>query len=176
MLMVVEQAALLSDDARVRFAALVHDLGKGTSPPALWPAHTGHEERGAGLIELLCERMRVPNDFRELGITVSRQHTRCHKALKHKADDLFLTLELCDALRRPDRFAQFLLACEADAKGRTGLETRPYPQALRLQQALQAARTVDVASLAKQFQKTELGLAIKQARIKAIAALLESLA
>jgi tRNA nucleotidyltransferase (CCA-adding enzyme) len=176
MLMVVEQATLLSDDARVRFAALVHDLGKGSTPPALWPAHTGHEERGAGLIALLCERMRVPNDFRELGITVSRQHTRCHKALKHKADDLFLTLELCDALRRPDRFAQFLLACEADAKGRTGLETRPYPQALRLQQALNAARTVDVSSLAKQFQKAELGLAIKQARIKAIAALLESLA
>lgn len=175
MLMVVEQAVRLSNALPVRFAALVHDLGKGNSPRELWPAHTGHEERGVELIDALCERLRVPNDCRELAIVVSRQHTRCHKAMKHKAEELFTTLENCDALRRGERFGQFLLACEADARGRLGLEQRAYPQAERLRQALEVARKADVASLAKKFHKEELGLAIKQARISAIAQWLETL-
>jgi tRNA nucleotidyltransferase (CCA-adding enzyme) len=176
MLMVMEQAVKLSSAVTVRFAALVHDLGKGTSPRELWPAHTGHEERGVALIDALCERLRVPNDCRELAVIVSRQHTRCHKAMKHKAEDLFTTLENCDALRRGDRFEQFLLACEADARGRLGLERRAYPQAQRLRGALEAARKAEVAPLAKKFHKEQLGLAIKQARITAIAHWLESLA
>jgi tRNA nucleotidyltransferase (CCA-adding enzyme) len=173
-LMVSEQAAKLTTDTVVRFAAMVHDLGKGITPPTLWPSHSGHEESGVTLIEQLCDRLRVPNEHRELAIIVSRQHTRCHKAMKHKADELFLTLENCDALRRPQRFELFLQACEADAKGRLGLEQRPYPQATRLRQALAAARAVDVAPLARQFQKEQLGLAIKQERIKAVAQLLET--
>ncbi len=176
MLMVVEQAAKLSEDVSVRFAALVHDLGKGTTDPALWPTHTGHEERGATLIDGLCERLRVPNDCRELALITSRQHTRCHKAMKHKAVDLFTTLENCDALRRPQRFEQFLLACEADARGRRGLEQRAYPQALRLRQALAAARDIDVAALATQWSKQQLGLAIREARINSIALRLEAAA
>ncbi|HTR00942.1 MAG TPA: multifunctional CCA addition/repair protein [Candidatus Acidoferrum sp.] len=173
MLMVVEQAAALSNELCVRFAALMHDLGKGLTPSSMWPTHTGHEEAGVALIETLCERLRVPNDCRELAVLVSRLHTRCHKALKHKAEDLFTTLEQADALRRPQRFEQFLLACEADARGRLGLERRAYPQAERLRQALQAARAIDVAPLAAQYSKQELGLAIKQARIAAIASRLE---
>ncbi len=176
MLMVMEQAVKLSSAVTVRFAALVHDLGKGTSPRELWPAHTGHEERGVALIDALCERLRVPNDCRELAVVVSRQHTRCHKAMKHKAEDLFTTLENCDALRRGDRFEQFLLACEADARGRLGLERRAYPQAQRLRGALEAARKAEVAPLARKFHKEQLGLAIKQARISAISHWLESLA
>lgn len=173
MLMVVEQAAKLSDAVAVRFAALVHDLGKGTTEPQLWPTHTGHEERGAALIDAVCERLRVPNECRELAVITSRQHTRCHKAMKHKAEDLFTTLENCDALRRPQRFEQFLLACEADARGRLGLEQRAYPQAERLRHALAAARDIDVATLASQWSKQQLGLAIREARIKAIALRLE---
>jgi len=176
MLMAVAQAARLSNTLPVRFAALVHDLGKGISPRELWPAHTGHEERGIALIDALCERLRVPNDCRELAVVVSRQHTRCHKAMKHKAEELFSTLENCDALRRGERFEQFLLACEADARGRLGLEERAYPQAQRLRQALDAARKADVASLARQFHKEELGLAIRQARINAITQWLETVA
>lgn len=170
MMMVLEQAAQLSQDSAVRYAALVHDLGKGSTPPDLLPSHTGHEERGAELIEALSSRLRVPNDFRELGALVSRQHTRCHRAMKHGAADLFLTLELCDALRRPQRFEQFLLACEADARGRKGMQQKPYPQAGLLRRALQAARGVDVAPLARQFHKQELGVKIREARIAAIAA------
>ena len=175
-LMVMEQVVKLSNDLAVRFAALVHDLGKAVTPKALWPAHTGHEELGVALIEQVSDRLRVPNDCRELAIIVSRQHTRCHKAMKHKAEDLYLTLENCDALRRPQRFEQFLLACEADARGRLGLERRAYPQAERLRQALAAAKAVDVAPLTQQYKKEQLGLAIKQVRIKAVAQLLEKMA
>lgn len=175
MLMTLEQAAHLGSDARMRFAALVHDLGKGRTPRDLWPAHTGHEEGGVDLIEALCLRLRVPTDFRELGVLVSRFHTRCHKALKHAPEQLFETLELCDALRRPERFALFLQACEADARGRTGLETRAYPQPARLLQALQAAQQIDAAALASRYRKAELGLAIRQARISAVSAMFASL-
>lgn len=169
-LMVLQQAALLTDDPQVRFAALVHDLGKGSTPPALWPAHKGHEESGAALIEALCLRLRIPNDYRDLGKLVSLHHTRCHKSPRHKADDLLLTLEQVDALRRPARFEQFLLACEADARGRLGLEDRPYPQRALLQQALAAARQVDVAALARQYSDPrELAPAIRAARRDSIA-------
>jgi tRNA nucleotidyltransferase (CCA-adding enzyme) len=168
MMMVLEQAALLSQDTAVRYAALVHDLGKGTTPQEVWPSHTGHEERGAALIAAVSERLRVPNEYKELGMMVSLQHTRCHRALKHSAVDLFLTLERCDALRRPERFEQFLLACEADARGRKGLEQQPYPQADRLRRCLQAARSVDVAPLAARYQKQELGVKIREARIAAL--------
>lgn len=173
-LMVVEQAARLSDELCVRFAALMHDLGKGLTPASLLPSHTGHEELGVPLVEAVCERLRVPNDCRELAVLVSRYHTRCHKAMKHKAADLFLTLESCDALRRPQRFEHFLLACEADARGRLKLEKRPYPQPARLRQALAAASSIDVAPLATRYSKQELGLKIRDARIEAIARQVEA--
>ena len=173
-LMVMEQAAKLTSDTVVRFAAMVHDLGKGLTPASLLPSHTGHEETGVGLIEQLCARLKVPNEHRELAVIVSRFHTRCHKALKHKAEDLYTTLENCDALRRPQRFEQFLLACEADARGRLGLEGRAYPQAARLRAALNAARGTNVTALTQQFQKEQLGQAIRAARIDAIANLLET--
>ncbi|MEI7948895.1 MAG: multifunctional CCA addition/repair protein [Gammaproteobacteria bacterium] len=175
-LMVAEQVVELSAELPVRFAAIVHDLGKALTPPALWPTHSGHEELGVTLIEQMCGRLRVPNDCRELAIIVSRQHTRCHQAMQHKAGDLFKTLELCDALRRPQRFELILQACEADARGRLGLQQRAYPQAQRLRLALTTARGLDVAPLAQQFRKEQLGLEIRQARIKAVEQLLETLA
>jgi tRNA nucleotidyltransferase (CCA-adding enzyme) len=168
-LMVLEQAAQLSPDPLVRFAALVHDLGKGSTPPALWPAHKGHEEEGAALIDALSLRLRIPNDYRDLGKLVSLYHTRCHKAPGHDADALLVTLEKTDALRRSERFELFLLACEADARGRLGLETKPYPQRALLQQALAAARRIDIPALACMHQQPqELAAAIRTARVQAI--------
>lgn len=168
-LMVLEQAALLSPSPVVRFAALVHDLGKALSPHP--PMHTGHEAAGADLIAKLSERLRVPNEFSELGILVSTQHTRCHRANKHEAEDLFLTLELADALRRPERFEFFLLACEADARGRLGLEREPYPQSGILRGALAAAKKVDIKALVAEHKEPQvLAPAIRQARVAAIAA------
>ena len=168
-LMVLEQAAQLSANTVVRFAALVHDLGKALSPHP--PLHTGHEAAGSELIAKLSERLRVPNEFSELGILASLQHTRCHRADRHEAEDLFLTLELADALRRPERFELFLLACEADARGRLGLEHDPYPQAGILRKALVAAKAVDVKALvAIHKEQHALVPAIRQARIAAIAA------
>jgi len=169
-LMVLEQAALLSPDPLVRFAALVHDLGKGSTPAALWPAHKGHEEEGAALIEALCLRLRIPNDYRDLGKLVSLYHTRSHQAPRHDAEQLLLTLEKTDALRRSERFELFLLACEADARGRLGFETRPYPQRALLQSALAAARRIDIPTLARAHAKPlELAAAIREARVQAIA-------
>lgn len=167
-LMVLEQAAKLSTQPVVRFAALVHDLGKALSPHP--PLHTGHEAAGAALISSLGLRLRVPNEFSELGMLVSTQHTRCHRANKHAAEDLFLTLELTDALRRPERFEQFLLACEADARGRLGLEQDPYPQSGILRGALAAAKGVNIKALVDQHKNPqELALAIRAARLAAVA-------
>jgi tRNA nucleotidyltransferase (CCA-adding enzyme) len=146
-LMVLEQAARLSPDPQVRFAALMHDLGKGSTPPAEWPSHHGHEARGVGLLKTLCERLKVPVAYRELAIAVARDHGNAHRALELRPGTLLEVLERTDALRRPQRFAQFLLACEADHRGRLGFENRPYPQARRLQLAFEAARGVDVAAL-----------------------------
>ncbi|MET0657324.1 MAG: multifunctional CCA addition/repair protein [Steroidobacteraceae bacterium] len=140
--MVLEQAAVLSDDARVRFAALVHDLGKGTTPPAEWPSHVGHEERSVKLIEALCERLRVPREFRELARSVARYHGLAHRADSLRAVTMVDALDKLDAYRRPERFEQFLVACEADIRGRTGFEKREYPQAQRWRRAFELARAV----------------------------------
>lgn len=168
-LMVLERATLETANPLVRFAALVHDLGKGLTPPSIWPSHTNHETLGAGEIDRLAKRLRIPADYAELARMVSLQHTRCHRADRHGAEDLYTTLELTDALRRPERFELFLRACEADARGRLGLEQRPYPQAPLLRQALAAAREVAVKPLVDSHaDPQELGAAIRQARIDAI--------
>jgi tRNA nucleotidyltransferase (CCA-adding enzyme) len=173
MLLALQQAAALTPDPAVRFAALVHDAGKSVTPAALWPQHPHHEDIGAELIDDLCRRLRVPNDFRELGKLASRFHTRVHQALQHDAAQLLETLEGCDALRRPERFDQLLLACEADARGREGLENRDYPQRQRLLQALAAARSTEVAALAARYRNPqELVTAIRAARRQAVAAAL----
>ena len=140
--MVLEQATALSADPRVRFASLVHDLGKGTTPPEEWPRHVGHEERSVKLIEALCERLRVPRDFRELARIVARYHGIAHRADALRASTMVDALDKLDAYRRPERFEQFLVACEADIRGRTGFEKRDYPQAQRWRRAFELARAV----------------------------------
>jgi tRNA nucleotidyltransferase (CCA-adding enzyme) len=112
----------------VRFAALVHDLGKGVTPCSEWPSHRGHEERSVALIEALCARLRLPSDYRELAVLVARYHGLVHRAFELRPKTLLQFMERADAFRRPERFAQVLLACEADARGRTGMENNPYPQ------------------------------------------------
>jgi tRNA nucleotidyltransferase (CCA-adding enzyme) len=141
-LMVLDQAALLSAEPKVRFAALVHDLGKGTTPREEWPSHRGHEERSVSLIEAMADRLRLPSDYRELGTIVARYHGSVHRAFELKAQTILEILERADAFRRPERFAQALLACEADSRGRTGLEHEAYPQRDYLQAARDAAAAV----------------------------------
>ena len=173
--MVLQQAALLSQDPVVRFAALVHDLGKGTTPREIWPSHTGHEERSAVLIGNIGERLRIPNEYLELGILVSRFHTRCHRATRHSAGELLETLEHVDAFRRPDRFEQFLLACEADSRGRTGLENRPYPQAGLLRNLLSVLRGINNRELLAQHGNPDnAGPIIREACTKLIGQYLTS--
>jgi len=145
-LMVLDQAAALSDDPKVRFAALVHDLGKGTTPPAQWPGHRGHEERSVALIENLCARLRVPTEYRELAVIVARYHGNVHRAFELRTATVLEMLQKGDAFRRPERFAQALLACEADSRGRLGLEQAPYPQRAYLLAAQAAAAAVKPGS------------------------------
>jgi tRNA nucleotidyltransferase (CCA-adding enzyme) len=170
-MMVLTQATRLSADARVRFAALVHDLGKGSTPPAEWPKHLRHEERGVELVTELCRRLRVPNEYRELAVVVARYHLRCHKAAELRAATLVETLEVVDAFRRPERFEQFLLACEADMRGRTGWEEKPYPQGDVLRRAFAAANEINTAAIAaehKNLNGDAIGEKIRHARIAAI--------
>src|SRR5277367_2380864 len=141
-LMVLDQAAFLSPEPVVRFAALVHDLGKGTTPRAQWPSHRGHEERSVSLIDALAERLRLPGEYRDLCVIVARYHGIVHRAFELKPTTILEFLERADAFRRPERFAQALLACEADSRGRSGLENVPYPQREYLQAARDAAAAI----------------------------------
>ncbi len=171
LLLALAQSAHLSPRPEVRFAVLVHDLGKGTTPRGEWPRHIGHEQRGAALVDTLCRRVGAPGRFRELGGAVARFHGLCHRALELRPATILKLLEGIDAFRRKDRFEDFLLACEADARGRSGREHEPYPQAARLRQCLAAARSVDAAALAASGLAGEsLREALRSARVQAITA------
>ncbi len=168
-MLVLDEAARLSSDTRVRFAALLHDLGKGVTPPADWPRHIGHEQSGAVLVSEFCKRLRVPNDHRDLALLVARYHAHCHRAAELKPATLLDTLEALDAFRRPERVEMFVLACMADARGRTGHEDEPYPQADIFRHAFDAARRVDTAAVARRGgQGPEIGEHIRRERIAAI--------
>ncbi|MBI3345192.1 MAG: multifunctional CCA addition/repair protein [Gammaproteobacteria bacterium] len=154
-MMVLDQATRLSSDARVRFAALLHDLGKGTTPPAEWPRHIGHEERSVDLVKTICTRFRVPSDYRDLAVLVARYHGDCHRADELRAATLLEKLEALDGARRPERFEQFLLACQADIRGRPGFEDDPYPQAEIFRAALRAYNSVSAQPLVASGLKGE---------------------
>jgi len=167
-MMVLDQAEKLSGDIEVRFAALVHDLGKGTTPRRVWPSHAGHEQRGVKLIRGLMKRLPVPNSCRDLGMLAAEFHTHCHRAYELRADTILRVLESADAFRRTERFEQFLLTCEADARGRKGLELRDYPQADLFRGALAAAFDVDSAGIAASNEQGKIPAAIRKARLAAI--------
>ena len=174
LMMVLDQAAELNAPLAVRFACLAHDLGKGQTPADRLPRHIGHEERGVRLLRTLCERLRVPNDCRELAEVVTREHGHIHQSLSLGAAALVRLLERCDALRKPERFENALLACWCDARGRLGKQDSAYPQRQRLMQALQLAQQVPAAQIAEQAQAQGLsgpriGELLRRARIAAVA-------
>lgn len=170
-MLALRYAADAGAPAAVRFAVLAHDLGKARTPRAHWPSHHGHEELGVPLIEALCERLKVPNGHRELAVLAGRYHTRVHRAGELKAATLLTLLENCDAFRRPERFAELLLACEADARGRTGLESAPYPQVAYLQQVRAAAAAVALTEEERRgLRGAEIGAELRRRRLEAIAA------
>jgi tRNA nucleotidyltransferase (CCA-adding enzyme) len=176
-LMALHQAAQLTPDPLVRFAVLVHDLGKGTTPAEQLPRHVGHEERGVDLVIDLCKRYRSPADYRDLAVLVARQHLKCHMIEDLRHGTIVSLLKEADAFRRPERFEQFLLACEADARGRKGLEDRDYWQARRWRLALAAAQSVSSEALLKTgISGPALGEALHQAQVRAVAAALEAAA
>jgi tRNA nucleotidyltransferase (CCA-adding enzyme) len=174
-MMVLQQAVKLSDKLTVRFAALVHDLGKGLTPPENWPSHRGHEKMGLGAINTLCDRLKAPNDCRDLGLMVSEYHTHVHQAFELKASTVLGMLNRCDVWRKPQRFSDFLLSCKADARGRTTFENSEYKNAEYIWQAYEAAAKVDIkAIVAKGYQGKAIKEAIDTARIDMIASLKEN--
>lgn len=176
-MLVLDMAAQLQSPLSVRFACLCHDFGKGTTPAEMLPRHIGHEQRSARLLQGVCARWRVPNDCKELADVVAREHGNIHRSGELNAAAVLRLLERCDALRKPARFAEALLACECDARGRTGFEDRPYPQRQRLQTALDAALAVDTAPVAQAAAQRGLkgpaiGEAVTSARQQAVAQVL----
>ncbi|MFJ4608223.1 multifunctional CCA addition/repair protein [Pseudomonas atacamensis] len=168
-LSVLEQSALHKQPLTVRWACLLHDLGKGLTPEDEWPRHIAHEHTGLKLIKAVNERFKVPKDCQELALLVGQYHTHGHRALELKASTLLELLQSFDIYRRPQRFEEFIAACEMDARGREGLEQRSYPQADYLRGAAKAAREVAVQPLLEQgFKGPELGEALKRERLKAL--------
>jgi tRNA nucleotidyltransferase (CCA-adding enzyme) len=172
-MLVLDVAAELSAEPQIRFAALTHDLGKADTPAERLPTHRGHEERSVAKIASLCERLPVPRRYRELAEAVARYHGIIHRAAELKPSTLLKIIEATDALRRPERFAAMLLACEADARGRTGLESDPYPQRERLLAALRAAAAADTSGL-DDLEGPAIAARLHQRRITAIKAALNT--
>jgi tRNA nucleotidyltransferase (CCA-adding enzyme) len=174
-MMALRMAARLSPHETVRFAVLTHDLGKGTTPKALLPRHHGHEHRSEQLLEQLCARMPVPNRYRDLARLVARNHGIVHQAAELKPQTVLRLITEADGLRQPERFEEMLVACEADARGRKGLEDRDYPQPERLRLALRAAKSVSAAQVKAErgLEGEALGKALHDERLRAIKRALE---
>jgi tRNA nucleotidyltransferase (CCA-adding enzyme) len=153
-MMVIDYAASKRYSLPVRFAALTHDLGKGTTPPEEWPRHIGHEARSVKLVKDLCERIKVPNEARDLALLVARYHGDVHRAAELRPVTIANMLQGVDAYRKPERFEEFLQACSCDFHGRPGYAEKPYPQAERLRVAFEAARSVDAGAIAAGLTKT----------------------
>jgi tRNA nucleotidyltransferase (CCA-adding enzyme) len=179
LMMVLDMSARLGANLPVRFACLGHDLGKGTTPPDVLPRHLGHEQRSADLVRRVAERLRVPVACRELADVVAREHGNVHRSTEFGAAAVMRLLERCDAIRRPERFGEALLACECDARGRLGLEESPYPQRERLSRALALALGVDSAAVvaaaaSRGLTGPALGAAVHEARANAVASGLDA--
>lgn len=173
LMLVLDMAAQLQAPLAVRFACLGHDLGKATTPADILPRHIGHEERGARLLKGVCERLRVPVECREIADVVAREHGNIHRSGDFGAAAVVRLLERCDAFRKPRRFADILLACECDARGRLGFEQSPYPQRQRLLVALAAAQSVATAQVAADAMAAgqsgqQIGQSIHRARVAAV--------
>lgn len=169
LLMTLEQAVKLGGRSRVCFAVMLHDLGKATTPAEKLPRHIGHEVRSVELIRAFCQRLRVPNACRDLAVLVARYHSHCHRALELRPRTLLKLLEGIGSIRNLERLQEFLLACEADARGRKGLEHRPYPQAALIREANRVAAAVETGPLVEQGIKgAAMGEAIRLERLARI--------
>ncbi|MEH6587158.1 MAG: multifunctional CCA addition/repair protein [Halioglobus sp.] len=164
-LMSLQQAVRLSDAGDVRFAVLLHDLGKGITPKDELPRHIAHEFRGIKLVKAVCKRLKAPNQYRDLALKACEYHLHSHRAMELRGKTLLKLLTATDALRRPDRFEAFLLACEADARGRLGLEDKPYPQRDYLREAREIVMEV-TAGLFPGVEGKALGQAIAEERVR----------
>ncbi|WP_038174231.1 multifunctional CCA addition/repair protein [Vibrio pacinii] len=169
-LLVAKQAALLSESLPVRFAAQVHDLGKGITPKSEWPSHKMHCHTGLKLIKTLCERVRVPNEYRDLALMVCEQHSNIHRAAELRPETKLKVLNKFDVWRKPERLDNILLCCMADSRGRTGFEDIDYPQKEIFESAYQAALSVNVQDIVKEgFKGAEIKTQLERQRISAIA-------
>ncbi|MGY2575177.1 multifunctional CCA addition/repair protein [Vibrio sp. C8] len=172
-LMVAKQAAQLSSSLTVRFAAQVHDLGKGVTPESEWPSHKMHCHTGMKIIKKLCERVRVPNEFKELALLVCEQHSNIHRAAELKASTKLKILNKLDVWRKPERLEEVLLCCQADHSGRLGCEENPYPQKALFEAAHQAALSIEVKDIiADGFQGKAIRDELEKRRIETISSLI----
>ena len=170
-LLVLQQAAQMQLPLPARWACLLHDLGKGRTPERFWPKHHGHETKGLAAVKAVNQRCKAPRECQELALLTCEYHTHCHRALELKPGTLLKVFKALDIYRRPERFELFLGACEADARGRTGLEQREYPQADYLRGAANAARSADVQALLEQgYQGAELGKEMERERLRLVSA------
>ncbi len=170
---VLDMSAHLQSSLPVRVACLCHDLGKGTTPTDVLPRHLGHEQRSAQLLKDLCQRLRVPTECRELADVVAREHSNIHRSSDLNASALVRLLQRCDALRKPQRFADVLLACECDARGRLEYDQTPYPQRSRLLKLLAVVQGIDTKNIAANALLTgvsghSVGAILHQARVAAV--------
>ncbi len=171
-MMVLEQAAEMKSCLEVRFASLVHDLGKADTPANILPKHIGHEQRSIKRVNEMCARLKIPKRCSELGLLVAKYHTQCHQVFSLKPTTVLKLLEKLDSFRRPERLMQFLLACKADSLGRKGFEETPYPQYDFLLEAHNVCKAVSVQPLlAKGIRGAEINIALKRERTCAIAQL-----
>ena len=176
-MLAVRYAARVGAPTSVRFAVLVHDLGKGRTPREQWPSHRGHEEGGVPLVEALAQRLRVPNGFRELGVLGARHHAAVHRAAELRPDTVLKLFEATDAFRRPERFSELLIVCESDARGRTGLENKPYPQAEYLRRARDAAAAEQLSNEERAgLEGAAIGAKIRARRLAAVTRMKEEFA
>jgi tRNA nucleotidyltransferase (CCA-adding enzyme) len=169
-MMAIDYAAQRNYSLPIRFAALMHDLGKGATPPSEWPRHHGHEAHSVELVEQVCKRLKIPNDCRDLACMTAREHGNVGRALELRANTMVTLFERCDAFRKPQRFADMLRASECDHRGRTGFADKPFPQAAYLEQALNTARAVDAGEVAQRYgdQPQRIPEAIHKARVDAV--------
>ncbi|MGE8572651.1 MAG: multifunctional CCA addition/repair protein [Acinetobacter amyesii] len=170
-MMSLQQACRANYSLDVRFAVLVHDLGKALTPVDELPRHIMHEERGVKPVTDVCDRMRVPTNTKQLAISVCKEHLKCHQALSLKPGTLWRLLQRMDVLRRPERVEAFVQACECDSRGRLGLEDRAYPQAQYVLDAMQVVRNIKAADLPPDVSGPDIGEMLIERRIQAIAAL-----
>lgn len=167
-LMSLQQACKSNYSLDVRFAVLVHDLGKALTPVNELPRHIMHEERGVKPVTELCERLKVPTQTRQLALSVCKEHLKCHQIMSLKPGTVWRLLQRLDVLRRPERVEAFVQACECDARGRLGLEDRPYPQAQYILDAMQVVRSIKVQDLPDNIKGAEIGEMLIQYRIDAL--------